>query len=245
MAQARWPKVRPELTEKQLAVMDDWYLHWLGEGLPGSHGLTDRFNHTYPLRSASVGARTLEIGPGNGSHLRFENLPEQEEYVALELRQSLSDQIGLDHPNVRVVVGDCQRTLDFPDDYFDRVLAIHVLEHLDNLPAALKEINRVLKPSGHFSVVIPCEGGLGYSLGRRFTSQRMFEKRYSMPYDWIIHYEHINRAREVLHELRSGFRVVHRTFFPLRIPSVDANLIIGLTLKPTSSAEPHSQHLTG
>jgi SAM-dependent methyltransferase len=218
--------------------MDDWYVQWLGEGLPGSFGRIDRFNHAYPLRSASPGARTLEIGPGNGSHLHFENLAEQQEYVALELRESLSREIGADHQNVRVVVGDCQRTLAFPDGHFDRVLAIHVLEHLDNLPAALREIRRVLKPRGLFSVVIPCEGGIGYSLGRRFTSQRMFEKRYSMPYGWMIRYEHINQAREVLRELRSGFRVVHRTFFPLRIPSVDANLIIGITLQPVSVVDP-------
>jgi SAM-dependent methyltransferase len=232
LPQTVWPKIRPELTEKQRAVMDDWYVQWLGEGLPDSFKPIDRFNHTYALRSASAGARTLEIGPGNGSHLLFENLAELQEYVALELRESLSQQIETDHRNVRVVVGDCQRTLEFPDGYFDRVLAIHVLEHLDNLPAALREIKRVLKPSGLFSVVIPCEGGVGYSLGRKFTSQRMFEKRYSMPYDWMIRYDHINQAREVLHELRSDFRVVHRTFFPLRIPSVDANLIIGLTLRP-------------
>lgn len=232
MPETVWPKVRPELTEKQREIMDDWYVQWLGEGLPGSFGVIDRFNHTYARRSASAGARTLEIGPGNGSHLEFENLAEQKEYVALELRESLSKQIGADHQNVRVVVGDCQRRLEFPDGYFDRVLAIHVLEHLDNLPAALSEIKRVLKPSGLFSVVIPCEGGMGYSLGRKFTSQRMFEKRYSMPYDWMIRYDHINRAREVLRELRPGFRVVHRTFFPLRVPSIDANLVIGLTLKP-------------
>jgi SAM-dependent methyltransferase len=227
-----WPKARPELSAKQRAVMDDWYVQWLGEELPGPFGLIDRFNHTYALRSASPGVRTLEVGPGNGSHLRFEKLAEQREYVALELRESLSRQIGTENPKVRVVVGDCQQTLEFADDYFDRVLAIHVLEHLDNLPAALREIRRVLKPDGLFSVVIPCEGGLGYSLGRKVTSQRKFEKRYSMPYDWMIRYDHINQAREVLHELRSGFVVVHRTFFPLRVPSIDANLVIGLTLKP-------------
>jgi SAM-dependent methyltransferase len=211
--------------------MEDWYQVYLGEVLPSKFGWIDEFDHRYPLRTAKPATRTLEIGPGNGSHLSYENLDEQEEYVALELRESLSNEIGQGHPNLRVVVGDCQGQLDFPDNWFDRVLAIHVLEHLDNLPAALTEIARVLKPSGRFSVVIPAEGGLGYALGRRVTVQRQFERRYKMPYQWMIRYEHVSTAREVLAELKKAFVVDDRRFFPLWVPSVDLNLVIGLTLK--------------
>ena len=226
-----WPKVRPELTPAQVAAMEDWYQVYLGELLPSKFGWVDKFGHSYARRSATLGARTLEIGPGNGSHLLTENLDDQLEYVALELRESLSDDIGQPHPNLRVVVGDCQEGLDFPNDWFDRVLAIHVLEHLDNLPAALVEIARVMKPSGRFSVVIPSEGGAGYALGRRLTVQRQFERRYKMPYKWMIRYEHVSTAHEVLAELKKHFVVEERRYFPLRVPSIDLNLVIGLTLK--------------
>jgi ubiquinone/menaquinone biosynthesis C-methylase UbiE len=172
--------------------MEDWYAEFLGNLLPGTFGWMDSFNHRYAARTARPGLRTLEIGPGNGSHLEFEDVSSQEEYVALELRESLSNQIGLKYPNVTVAVGDCQESLEYPDDSFDRVLAIHVLEHLDNLPAALDEIARVLKPDGSFSVLIPCEGGRTYAIGRRFTVQRQFEKRYGMPYQWMIEYDHVN-----------------------------------------------------
>ena len=91
----------------------------------------------------------------------------------------------------------------------------------------------MLTPTGRFSVVIPSEGGLTYSLGRKVTSQRKFEKRYSIPYEPIIRHEHVNTAREVVAELLSMFKVVHRSFFPFRVPFVDLNLVIGLTLQPT------------
>jgi len=220
----------------QVTAMEDWYQVYLGEVLPSKFGWVDKFDHRYALRTAKPAARTLEIGPGNGSHLSFENLDDQQEYIALELRESLSHDIGHRHPTLRVVVGDCQKRLDFPDDWFDRVLAIHVLEHLDNLPVALAEIVRVLKPSGRFSVVIPAEGGLGYSLGRRLTVQRQFERRYKMPYRWMIRYDHVSTAREVLTELKKLFVIEERQFFPLRVPSVDLNLIIGLTLKLRGSS---------
>jgi ubiquinone/menaquinone biosynthesis C-methylase UbiE len=35
--------------------------------------------------------------------------------------------------------------MPFEDGYFDRVIAIHVLEHLPDLPRALREISRLMK----------------------------------------------------------------------------------------------------
>jgi SAM-dependent methyltransferase len=228
---AAWPKQRASLTVEQQTALENWYEEFLSAVLPDNFGWIERFNDRYALRSAAGACRTLEIGPGNGSHLKVEDLSAHEEYVALELRPFLSQQID-QHPNLKVVVGDCQDHLPYEDGAFDRVLAIHVLEHLDNLPAALQEVARVLKPTGRFSVVIPAEGGTAYALGRKATVQRRFEKRYNIPYREVIRYEHINTAREVLSELRRVFRVEHRTFFPTRLPSVDLNVTIGLTLSP-------------
>jgi len=39
-------------------------------------------------------------------------------------------------------------SLFFPANYFDFVYSAWVFEHIDNVPAAIKEVNRVLKPSG-------------------------------------------------------------------------------------------------
>ncbi|HLL90864.1 MAG TPA: class I SAM-dependent methyltransferase [Tepidisphaeraceae bacterium] len=232
-----WPKVRPPLDAEQQRIMEDWYGHYLGNVLPNRFGAIDRFGHEYVLRSMVDGARTLEVGPGTGSHLQFEDLKRHEQYVGVELRATLGNTIERDYPGVRLVVGDCQQRIDFPDHTFDRVIAIHVLEHLDNLPAALAEFRRVLKPSGRLSIVIPCEGGAGYAMGRAVTTKRLFEKRYKVPYEPFIRHDHVNTARDVLAALDRDFRTVHRTFYPLRVPSVDANLVIGLTLAPRGQEE--------
>lgn len=230
-----WPKIIPPLTPKQKAISDDFMQYW-HEVLPKRYGIVDAFNHGYPVRhSPQKFLRTLEIGAGLGTHLEYERLtPEQEcNYTALELRENMAAKIRERYPKVQAIVGDCQARLPFADGHFDRVLAVHVLEHLPDLPAALRELHRVCHPGhGVFSVVIPCEGGLAYGLARKISAQRLFEKRYNQSYDWFIQREHINRPHEILSELAAHFETVHRAWFPLLMPSVALNLCIGLTLRP-------------
>lgn len=142
------------------------------------------------------------------------------------------EKLQLRHPEVHGLLADCQKTLDFPDGYFDRVLAIHVLEHLGNLPAAVNQISRVLSPRGQLSVVIPCEGGFLYSIARRLSAQRLFEQRYKTSYDWFIEREHLSVPGEIEAVLLEKFKIVKRSYFPFFLPSIHLNLCIGLVLTP-------------
>ena len=221
-----WPKDRAPLTEDQEAIMADWINEFLTSVKPSKFAWVSGFDHRFTARSYRPGLRTLEIGAGTGTHLPFEPAGD---YIALEASADLADQIPR-RDGLTVVVGDCEEPLPWDEGTFDRVLAIHLLEHLYNLPAALDEVARVLRPDGVFSVVIPCEGGLLYSAGRHVTTKRIFEKRYGLPYEWMIRYDHCNSAREVLGELRSRFRVRRSTFFPLAVPTPELNLMVGLEL---------------
>jgi SAM-dependent methyltransferase len=232
---SKWPKTFAPLTAEQEAIRDDFMRHW-HEVLPRRFGMIDRFNHTYPVRHAPAGfARTLEIGAGLGEHLDYERLDDAQRagYVALELRPNMASEIARRHPGIRTLVGDCQERIPFPDGHFDRIVAVHVLEHLPNLPAAVRELRRLCAAGGVLQIVIPCEGGLAYSLARRVSAQRIFEKRYRQSYRWVIEREHVNRPAEILEELAPAFAVMHRGFFPLPVPSIELNLVIGLTLRPT------------
>jgi SAM-dependent methyltransferase len=232
---SKWPKVLAPLTEEQERIRDD-FMHAWHEELPKRYGIIERFNHGYVVAQApTTFARTLEIGAGLGEHLTYERLDDAQRrgYVALELRAEMAAEIARRHPDILVRVGDCQRRIDFPDDHFDRVLAIHVLEHLPDLPAAVREAHRLCnKRHGRFQVVIPTEGGLAYGIARRISAQRFFVRRYRMSYRWLVEHEHINLPREILEVLAEQFTTEHSAYFPLRVPSVQLNLAIGLTLRP-------------
>lgn len=234
---SKWPKVLPPLTSEQEKISNDFMKHW-HEVLSSTarYGSIEKFNHNYAVKNAPKQfLRTLEIGAGIGEHLKYENLTSQQKanYVALEIRENMAKKIKFRHPDVIVHQGDCQKKLDFPDEHFDRILAIHVLEHLPNLPATIQEMHRLChKKHGTFSIVIPCEGGMLYSLARKISAQRIFEKIYKQSYKWFIEREHINRPNEILEELKPYFKIQHQAYFPFIWPSVNLNLCIGITLKP-------------
>jgi SAM-dependent methyltransferase len=164
----KWPKTPPILTPEQEVIREDFMRLW-HEILPESYAMIEKANHdTLLLRrpKASEGiCKTLEIGAGIGGHLEFEDLSCQE-YTAMELREDWVKTIAQRFPQVKTICGDIEKRLPLEDESFDRIVAIHVLEHLRNLPQALVEIYRLIKPTGYFSVVIPCEGGLAYSFAR-------------------------------------------------------------------------------
>lgn len=238
MEMNKWPKVFPPLTSEQQHISNDFMKHW-HEVLASRtrYNMIEKFNHGYVVKHAPKEfLRTLEIGAGLGAHLDYEKLTptQKKNYVALELRENMAEQIKARHPDVITQVSDCQKTLPFPDHHFDRILAIHVLEHLPNLPATVKEMYRVCNKQGVFSIVIPCEGGWAYTLARKISAQKIFEQRYQQSYKWFIEREHINKPAEIFAELKQYFHIEHRSFFPLWLPLINANLCIGVTLRPRS-----------
>lgn len=228
MSKSIWPKNPPPLTELQQKAKADFLKLW-HEVLPKKYGVIEKFNHECALLKDSVtpGCHTLEIGAGLGEHLAHEDLKTQN-YTALEIRKDFVEIIKLRFPNVTALAGDIQEGVALPGQSFDRIIAIHVLEHLRDLPRALTEIRRLLKNDGRFVVVIPCEGGAAYSLARRISAQRLFEKNFNIPYEPIIKNEHVSEAWEILNALDQDFKIEKRIYWPLKVPFITTNLVIAL-----------------
>jgi SAM-dependent methyltransferase len=198
-----------------------------------SPGSNSSYQWVTKLPLKKPGGRTLEVGAGLGAHLEFEDLLSQE-YYCLEMRQDFCRQIEKKLPaklgKTRVVCGSIEQPQPWPDGYFDRILTIHVLEHLRDLPRALQEISRLLAPDGCLDVVIPCEGGVAYNVARNISAKRFFEKRFRMSYDPIVKNEHVNTYAEVIGELQRYFKATKSSYFPLKIPVPTLNLCMGTRL---------------
>ena len=228
-----FPKKIPKLTAEQKLIKDDFMEHWL-KVLRKKYGIVDKFNHNTVVKSMPQNfLKTLEIGAGIGEHLNYEKLNDNQKknYYAMDIRENLLKIISKEHPMVNTILGDCEKKINFENNFFDRVIAIHILEHLANLPKAINEVSRVLKSSGLFQIVITCEGSLAYTLARKISAKRIFEKKYKTSYDWYIKSEHVNFPHEIINELKKKFSIIKETYFPIPISIKFCNLCIALDLK--------------
>ena len=228
----RFPKEVPILTPEQKIIKDDFMKFWL-KVVRERYGIHERFNHNEVARNRPKNfLKTLEVGAGLGEHLNYENLTDDQKknYFALDIRENVLNILKNDHPEIKAILGDCEKKLNFEDNYFDRVIAIHVLEHMPNLPKALDEIARVLKKDGLFQVVIPCEGSFAHNIARKISAERLFKKRYNTSYDWFIKSEHLNVPHEIFIELEKNFVIREKNYFPIPIPLEFCNLCIGIHL---------------
>ncbi len=75
------------------------------------------------------------------------------------------EQMGLE------VINGILETANLPDEFADVVLLNHVIEHVDDPLQTLHEVNRILKPGGHFVIETPRYDTLMFKLlGRRERS---------------------------------------------------------------------------
>lgn len=107
----------------------------------------------YKFLSPERESRILEVGCGGGAVLAF---LEKKGHVAVgvdiyeeAVRLATENTMGCE------VVRCDAMDLPFEGSSFDRVLSHHVVEHLHDLPGALKEWRRVLKEGGIISVCTP------------------------------------------------------------------------------------------
>lgn len=71
-------------------------------------------------------------------------------YIGVDVEVS-----GHDHKNSKVDFYYDGKTLPFPDNHFDAVVAFEVFEHIFSIDDVMVEIRRVLKPGGRLLVTIP------------------------------------------------------------------------------------------
>lgn len=132
----------------------------------------DRIERLAPL---GPGDRVLEVGCGRG-------------HLTKALARRGVDIVGIDaNPRAEEVAASglvkhmSAEELDFDDESFDAVVAVHSIEHIPPIAQALGEMVRVLRPGGRAVFVYPAEPIKGL---------------YAIPTSFVL-YGHPFKAREI------------------------------------------------
>lgn len=135
----------------------------------------------------AAGEKVLELGCGTGSMWQGISLPEGCAVTLTDFSTGMLEtaQANTAHLKATYAVVDAQQ-IPYPDTSFDVVIANMMLYHVPDIPRALAEIRRVLKPGGRFFAATFGERGvvpavmamLGreVQLNERFTLQNGAEQ---------------------------------------------------------------------
>jgi phosphatidylethanolamine/phosphatidyl-N-methylethanolamine N-methyltransferase len=166
----------------------------------------------------------LEVGVGAGEHLHYVRHG-FDVYHMLDRSQAMLDLVQDRYRNDRRTLdyrlGNVEK-LPFAGASVDRLVATHVLEHVYRPHEVLREWNRVLKPGGAMSILIPTDPGVAWRIGRAIGTRRAVT-RMGLPYDYFMALEHVNPVNNLVALLDYYFPDARRRWWPFRLTSMDLN----------------------
>jgi SAM-dependent methyltransferase len=123
--------------------------------------------------AAAMHGTMMDFGCGSKP---YQALFSVEKYIGVDYESA-----GHSHENEQIDVFYDGKTLPFPDNHFDSILCSEVFEHLFDLELLLRELNRVLKPSGKMLVTCPFvwnehEVPIDYARYTQYALKSLFEK---------------------------------------------------------------------
>lgn len=121
------------------------------------------------LKWVKSGERCLEIGCAPGITLARLK-PHFRERYGVEPDPTYNYEITKISDWAYIHTGFFPQDVKFPDNHFDAVIGLDIFEHIEDGPAFLKEIMRVLRPNGQVMLMVP----LNESPGKMFHPEHIW-----------------------------------------------------------------------
>ncbi|MHB8619844.1 MAG: class I SAM-dependent methyltransferase [Chloroflexota bacterium] len=164
-----------------------------------------RWNRALRLLRAPRGARVLDLGCAFGFGTRI--LSARYAVVGVDASAGFILRAHRSVPGVPFVLARAE-TLPFPDQSFDAVVLLEVLEHVGDEAAVLAEVRRILRPGGELVLSVPHRGALAawdsLNVYRQRTGRQVGFPLEEAPggSPWHRHY-----AEAEIRELLAGFAI--------------------------------------
>ena len=116
------------------------------------------------MRALPDGALVVDLG--GGRHFYYANEvdpPGRLKIIAVDISP---EELALNKDVDETYVADVSRHIPLPDASVDLIMSRVLLEHVDGVPAAIREMHRVLRPGGKALHLVPCGNSL-FGLGAR------------------------------------------------------------------------------
>ena len=195
------------------------YTGLLGFAMRYCHRQLENFNRKKKY------SKVLEVGAGSAPHIGYLK-HDYDEYFIAETSSNVQE-FYKEKKNIKAYSYDGVN-LPFEDNFFDRIIISHCLEHINNPEKFLFEMMSKLKEGGVLSISLPTDPGHLWRLGRLFIKYFIVKKTYNISkeeYEYINATEHINSIFNLISLIRYNFKnQIDESFLPFKIKLVDMNL---------------------
>jgi len=187
------------------AFYRDMYQDFIGTGFVGFVAKLTHLSMEFGcgrggLKRSNSGLRIIEVGAGNGQHLKYTK-NDYTEYVMTDIRPTI-----LPASSKKVIVdlrSISAENLPYDDASFDRLIATCLIAHLPRPQDALLEWNRVLKQNGCMDVYVPCEPGFMLRILQRLVTNPK-KKKQGLHNSKLLHYrDHLQSYPRIKTELKA------------------------------------------
>ena len=168
-----------------------------------------------------AGERVLDIGSGPGLLARemASSVGPQGRVCGVDLSEAMvamASKRCADQPWTEFRTGDAT-TLPYPENSSDAAVSTQVYEYVQDVPAALRELHRVLRPGGRAVILDTDYGSLVIHTEEPARMARVLAA-------WDKHFVHPDLPRRLSRQLRdSGFELRQRSAIPMFNPEFQDN----------------------
>ena len=177
-------------------------------------------------------SKVLEIGPGTVPHAPYIEHSYEEYHIAETSDYAINELKKQGYTNIKKYDGS---SVPYSDEYFDRIILSHVLEHIENPHSYLLNLMKKLNNGGVLSISLPTDPGLLWRSSRHMIKLFSLNKGQGLSnveYDYINSIEHINSIFNLRNIIKYHFSgKIQETFLPFRINLPDVNLFYNVHIK--------------
>ncbi len=219
--------------DKNFSKLDKMYNKHLYSGLVGTfmhycHNNLEKYQFDDNI------SKVLEIGPGTVPHTPYIKHSYEEYHILETSNYAIKELKKQGFTNVRWYDGS---TIPYHNDYFDRVIMSHVLEHINNPHEFLLEIMKKIKVGGVLSISLPTDPGIFWRASRlliKVLSLHKGQNITNIEYDYINSIEHINSIFNLRNIIKYHFNGnFYETFLPFKVRLPDINLFYNVHIIKT------------
>lgn len=180
-------------------------------------------------------SKVLEIGPGFHPHLEYI----KHDYNEYHILEKENDKLKFHKKNLKnqnLILSKYKRNkIPYKNNFFDRIIMCHVLEHVTNPEKFLLSVMSKLKKGGICSIALPTDPSLLWRSGRLFSKVFFVKKKQKISiveYDYINSVDHVNSIFSLYHIINYYFgkRKIEE-YLPFKIKAFDLNLFYNVHIQ--------------